>query len=1249
MNLKKILSVVLAAMMLLSTVSFTVFADETETKIVDSYVKLTADNADDYSNKTITIADGTNLGMIFEVNGDVTIENATIEGNNIACGNGLFYIDNGSTLTLKNCEVNITKSEELNSVFQNDTGKTASLVLDNTIIKVSNICRIILKVGLNAVDSTIEAENLSEHAFRSVYGSIVDTTIKVDGAETLIKNTTDASFAVVGESTIIANNITPKRDTDTAITNTTVVATSEAKIEGDSIESDDYKVVEAFAAKVTSMNVDTYYDAETFDLKEILGSVSGGDVVIELFTDTELSYNAREAYGNEDTTSITIKGNDNTLSLNQTNSDWSSIGMANSEGVFGLEDINVIKTGKYADGGAWNHHAIQFNVNVNFNKVTFDTSVKLGGANSVLNDVDITEDEGFYGLWIEADGQNVEITGGSITATNGGRGIKIGDEYVEKNVAQVSLSVADMVFETAKKAAIMVTSDAGAEIAVENINIEKVAADSTNAVWVDESRANAQENVTVSGASKYVENAVATVGDKLYPSVQAAIDAAQDGDTVYLIDDATISNTIKFDKNITIEGNDHTITVDASKFPKEGTMFSATYPTVPTFNNIVFDGNGVYRPKAIARSANVEGCTFKNLFYGCWLGDGSTVNNCEFINTFYSVASDASVIDDLTYTITNNTFYTGTTYGINLGSAAHAVIEGNTFYGCWNSGNMANTISYSNNTFVAVEGDYNWFRINSTGEKTLKMQNTFTAEEGCTESYTVNLGGNGYTVPLNVDISGSVVLTDGFDVCVEPSVKTDDYDVTVFPVYVDEAKTVESNIIVNTISSVGSSKVEIPNLDTIVDTSSLRDNATYAVVAAAVIPATPVELKDGETVEYIDISVQKNGVEISPAMSNDKGQTVYVTLGGVISGNITVMHWNGEAWEPVEAVTEGNTVKFEATKMSPFAFIYSEGTVETTDIAEKIDVTLKKITDTKYDIVLKGADEKVINRFTSGEFTFKLDTEDALAYQIVKNGYVNVIYPDDNSGKYEFNLNGVDKADITGAEITVASVEFSGYGKGTFSIVGENNVVHTTECVDNIVDTFVTTNDTLAVLDAKVDIEIAVPTQALTVSVDFPNAVEDNAIAYQDMKVVVSGGDLDAEIVYDLGTGENAMTDDGKYAVTATLTKDVAYTVTVSGAGYRTARCTVTMSEDKNVSFWNNVKDTAVAVVEGKTPVTKNFLAGDIVGDNNINIYDLSAVVSYFGTENNVEEYSDYAKYDLNRDGVIDSKDVAYVLVSWGE
>ena len=96
------------------------------------------------------------------------------------------------------------------------------------------------------------------------------------------------------------------------------------------------------------------------------------------------------------------------------------------------------------------------------------------------------------------------------------------------------------------------------------------------------------------------------------------------------------------------------------------------------------------------------------------------------------------------------------------------------------------------------------------------------------------------------------------------------------------------------------------------------------------------------------------------------------------------------------------------------------------------------------------------------------------------------------------------------------------------------------------------------------------------------------------------------------------------------------------------------MTADKTLNFWNNVLDANnKQVIEvgarDEDKVTKNFLAGDIVKDNNINIYDLSAVVAYFGTEMATNEYNKYAKYDLNRDGVIDSKDVAYVLVSWGE
>ena len=150
------------------------------------------------------------------------------------------------------------------------------------------------------------------------------------------------------------------------------------------------------------------------------------------------------------------------------------------------------------------------------------------------------------------------------------------------------------------------------------------------------------------------------------------------------------------------------------------------------------------------------------------------------------------------------------------------------------------------------------------------------------------------------------------------------------------------------------------------------------------------------------------------------------------------------------------------------------------------------------------------------------------------------------------------------------------------------------------------------------------------------------------MSVTIKGGEYSETV--QLGKDEAAMKD-GAYIIERDLVKNTPYTVEVSGAGYRTARYTVTMNDDKTLNFWNNAKDEAVNVEEGKDSSAKNvtFLAGELVKDGKINVYDLSAVVSYFGTVNDVREGSPYAKYDLNRDGKIDSKDVAYVLVSWGK
>lgn len=61
------------------------------------------------------------------------------------------------------------------------------------------------------------------------------------------------------------------------------------------------------------------------------------------------------------------------------------------------------------------------------------------------------------------------------------------------------------------------------------------------------------------------------------------------------------------------------------------------------------------------------------------------------------------------------------------------------------------------------------------------------------------------------------------------------------------------------------------------------------------------------------------------------------------------------------------------------------------------------------------------------------------------------------------------------------------------------------------------------------------------------------------------------------------------------------------------------------------------------------FLAGDVLKDGQINQYDKSYVNSYFGeTCSDKTKIWSYVKYDLNRDGNVDSRDSAIVLVSYG-
>ena len=445
---------------------------------------------------------------------------------------------------------------------------------------------------------------------------------------------------------------------------------------------------------------------------------------------------------------------------------------------------------------------------------------------------------------------------------------------------------------------------------------------------------------------------------------------------------------------------------------------------------------------------------------------------------------------------------------------------------------------------------------------------------------------------------------------------------------------------------------------TSIDTTENSESMTFSVTPVATV-----------TVKNNGIVVDGLTLENVPITNEDlkADQNITVVLPATFEPGI-INHYsdNGDFIEAIDHFVydaEANTVTLTITHFSILELIANTDTEYSIGFEETLNSDV-------YDIVLYNDSHADINRFNTADLTFT-NSNANIGYEILEKDGSHIDVLNEGEDRYLFKADKDYNAD-TAPKLIIGQVQFIGYGNVSFTVAdAATNLIATTTLSDNIVvyhngtgiingedcGTLLFDDDATGIADTN---ELGVITATfrpatcdLTINIAYNNAINNNAKAYQDMKVVVSGGDLASNIEVDLGSDNDDVTfANDKYTVVIedTLTENVGYTVTVSGAGYRTARYTVAMTGDKELNFWNNVKDiaNAMAIETGKTTMTKNFLAGDIVKDNNINIYDLSAVVSYFGTENLVSAHPEYAKYDLNRDGVIDSKDVAYVLVSWG-
>ena len=238
-------------------------------------------------------------------------------------------------------------------------------------------------------------------------------------------------------------------------------------------------------------------------LADAVAAIGSGDVVIELLADATLDITAWQnlPIGGDNTTSITINGNDHTLTFNHLNSDWNNVATNNNAKLI-LNNMKITNSG-YNDG-PWNRHDINFACDVELNNVTSDKALAFK-ADATLNTVAISDanTSDTYAIWIQSNGQTVTIANSTIDMLDctDGRGIKIANEYVEDTEEKVILTVTNTSFDTEEKAAILVCSTKGADITLSEVDISGVAADTVNAVWNDEDNAAYSSKIKVIGGT----------------------------------------------------------------------------------------------------------------------------------------------------------------------------------------------------------------------------------------------------------------------------------------------------------------------------------------------------------------------------------------------------------------------------------------------------------------------------------------------------------------------------------------------------------------------------------------------------------------------------------------------------------------------------------------------------------------------------------------------------------------------------
>ena len=277
---------------------------------------------------------------------------------------------------------------------------------------------------------------------------------------------------------------------------------------------------------------------------------------------------------------------------------------------------------------------------------------------------------------------------------------------------------------------------------------------------------------------------VAKIGNTYYTSLEAAIAAAQSGDTITLLYNVTLGNTVTIDKNLTIDGNGKTITQVAGVATNNHAFLYIDGSDVlnVTIKNATFDGINGSAIRTVGANITIDNCVFQNCTHTGHQGvvrlnmGSAVIKNSKFLNNNgtmivsfdYDAANDGDtlVIDNCLFegntaketaivyyadgvgcTITDSEFVNNTVISggnaatIYLGFTENNVVTGNVF--------KNNTVSVSG-TSVRVAGAI-FFGYEAEVSGNVFVGNTATNANGdqlgqvCASTYyscTIDLSGN---------------------------------------------------------------------------------------------------------------------------------------------------------------------------------------------------------------------------------------------------------------------------------------------------------------------------------------------------------------------------------------------------------------------------------------------------------------------------------------------------------------------------